>query len=108
MTDILDWHWILVLISLCILILVTYEHPATGLTVTEFLDMDSCTLNNSQELFDAIQNVLSKHHVDWNEYAMYSADNAAKMLCKHNSLKRKPSKLTKERMQRGAPATLFP
>uniref|UniRef100_H2ZS46 HAT C-terminal dimerisation domain-containing protein n=1 Tax=Latimeria chalumnae TaxID=7897 RepID=H2ZS46_LATCH len=50
------------------------------------LDTVSCTSNKSQELFDATNNALSKHNVDWNKCATYSTDNTANMQGKHNSI----------------------
>ncbi|KAG8590542.1 hypothetical protein GDO81_006790 [Engystomops pustulosus] len=67
-------------------VLVTYEHPDTGLIVIEFLDMVACPSGRAQDLFIAVDTMLKKHNVSWNMCATYSADNAANMQGKHNSV----------------------
>ena len=67
-------------------IMVRYWDEAACKVVTRFLDMPVCNISNSETLFNALDNVLTKRSIPWKNVVGIASDSANVMIGKRNSV----------------------
>ncbi|XP_061738203.1 uncharacterized protein LOC133539903 [Nerophis ophidion] len=60
--------------------------PKTEEVVTKFLHMPACKVGTAQNLFEALNTVLSDRQIDWRNVVAFNSDNASVMKGKHNAV----------------------